>query len=54
MGLCRKMITEIYQLLKQEEYHYFRDINNHRKKMDEYYSFLKQSGFEFKEYRLSA
>jgi len=54
MGLCRKMITEIYQMLKKEEYHYFRDINNHRKKMDEYYSFLKKSGFEFKEYRLSA
>lgn len=54
MGLCRKMITEIYQMLKKEEYHYFRDKNNHRKKMDEYCSFLEKSGYELKEYQLSA
>jgi transposase len=54
MGLCRRMITEIYQMLKKEEYHYFRDKENHRKKMDEYYSFLEKSGFELNEYRLSA
>ena len=24
MGLCRRMTTEIYQMLKKEEYHYFR------------------------------
>jgi transposase len=44
MGLCRRMITEIYQMLKKEEYHYFRDKNNHRKKMDEYCKFLIKQG----------
>ncbi len=44
MGVCRRMITEVYQMLKKEEYHYFRDKENHRKKMDEYLSFLINLG----------
>ena len=42
MGLCRKMITEIYQMLKKNEYHYFMDRNNHKKKMEEYFKFLEK------------
>ena len=36
MGLCRKVFTEIYQMLKKEEYHYLRDEVNHKKKMEKY------------------
>lgn len=50
MGLCRRMITEIYQMLKKEEYHYFRDEDNHRKKMDEYHKFLIDQGILISEY----
>ena len=41
MGLCRKVFTEIYQMLKKEEYHYWRDKINHKKKMEEYNNLLK-------------
>lgn len=47
MGMCRKVITEIYQMLKKEEYHYFRDFANHKKKMDEYIKLLKKKGVSF-------
>ncbi len=50
MGLCRRMITEIYQMLKKEEYHYFRDKSNHTKKMDEYCKFLLHIGVLNSEY----
>jgi len=43
MGLCRKVFAEIYQMLKKEEYHYWRDENNHLKKMKEYDNFLKSA-----------
>lgn len=44
MALCRKVFGEIYQMLKKEEYHYFRDETLHNKKMDEYYIFLTKNG----------
>jgi len=43
MGACRKIITNIFSMLKKEEYHFFRDENNHRKKMKEYNNFLKKN-----------
>lgn len=46
MGLCRRVITEIYQMLKKEEYHYFRDPENHKKKMVEYIKLLVKNGIE--------
>lgn len=36
MGLVRKVICEVYYMLKKQEYHYFRDENNHKKKILEY------------------
>jgi transposase len=42
MALCRKVITEIYQMLKKEEYHYFRNPVLHEKKMAEYRKFLQK------------
>jgi transposase len=42
MGLCRKMICELYQMLKKGEYHYFRDPLNHRAKMEEYFKLLEE------------
>jgi hypothetical protein len=40
MGLCRRVFAEMYQMLKKEEYHYYRDSKNHEKKMMEYQAFL--------------
>lgn len=40
MALCRKTFTEIYQMLKTKSYHFLRDIENHKKKMEEYDDFL--------------
>ena len=47
MALCRRTLTEIYQMLKKQEYHYYRDVKNHQKKMDKYRKFLERSGIEF-------
>jgi len=44
MALCRKVFSEIYQMLKKQEYHHFRDIENHRRKMIQYHNFLRQHG----------
>jgi transposase len=41
MALCRKVITEIYQMLKNGEYHYYRNEVLHKKKMQKYIDFLK-------------
>ena len=43
MALCRRVFTELYQMLKKQEYHYFRDKNNHQKKMEEYAKFLEKN-----------
>ena len=43
MGLCRKVFAEIYQMLKKREYHYYRKIKNHLKKMNEYDLFLERN-----------
>ena len=40
MALCRRVITEIYQMLKKEEYHYYRNPVLHDKKLAEYRKFL--------------
>jgi transposase len=40
MALCRKVFTEIFQMLKKEEYHYYRDEKNHLSKMNSYKKFL--------------
>jgi transposase len=42
MALCRKVITEIYQMLKKDEYHYFRNPVLHEKKITEYKRFLEK------------
>ena len=47
MGMCRRVMTEIYQMLKKEEYHYFRDPENHQKKMNDYIKVLKKNGIAF-------
>jgi transposase len=54
MGLCRKVITQIYQMLKKEEYHYFRNPVLHQKKMDEYYKFLRKEKIVFYQNLLNA
>lgn len=48
MGLCRRVFAEIFQMLKKEEYHYWRDENNHLKKMKEYDNFLINYGIPLK------
>ena len=43
MALCRKVFGEIYQMLKKKEYHYYRDVENHKEKMKVYDAFLKRN-----------
>ncbi|MES0490826.1 MAG: hypothetical protein ABUK01_12595, partial [Leptospirales bacterium] len=40
MAMIRRVISEIYQMLKKEEYHMFREAENHEKKMKAYYKLL--------------
>lgn len=47
MAVCRKVFAEMYQMLKKNEYHYFRNEKLHKKKMDGYYKFLSENGFVF-------
>ncbi len=41
MGLTRKVFSEIYQMLKKGEYHYYRNEINHNNKMKQYDKFLE-------------
>jgi len=55
MALCRRVITEIYQMLKKEEYHYYYNPVLHGKKMAEYQKFLEKDKKNFsKEFCISA
>jgi hypothetical protein len=42
MALCRKVITQIFQMLKKGECHHFRNPVLHEKKMAEYKTFLEK------------
>jgi len=44
MAIGRRILTEIFQMLKKKEYHYWRDIKNHKFKMNQYRNFLKKNG----------
>ena len=44
MGLCRRVITQLYQMLKKDEYCYHMDTTNHDTKMTVYRSFLAKQG----------
>ena len=41
MGVCRRVFAEIFQMLKNEEYHHYRDVKNHEQKMEDYMEFLE-------------
>jgi hypothetical protein len=43
MGLRRRVFAEIYQTLKKQEYHYDRDVHNHKTKMTHYRKFLEKN-----------
>jgi hypothetical protein len=43
-GLVRRVLAEIYQILKKGEYHYGRDERNHERKMAQYRRFLEKKG----------
>jgi transposase len=45
-GLRRRVLAEIFQMLKKEEYHHCRNAQNHEGKMKEYKNFLKKNGVE--------
>lgn len=49
MGICRRVITELYQMLKNEEYHYYMDEANHEKKMTEYRKLLEKNFIPYSE-----
>jgi hypothetical protein len=41
-GLRRRVLAEIFRMLKKGEYHYGRDKRNHQAKMGQYRRFLEQ------------
>jgi transposase len=43
-GLRRRVLAEIYQMLKKGEYHYDMDAQNHETKMAQYRKFLEKNG----------
>jgi len=49
MVLCRKVITQIYQMLKKQDYHYSWNSVLHEKKMSEYIRFLNKENIFFQE-----
>lgn len=46
MAIMRKVITQLYQMLKKGEYHYHRNEKLHTQKMREYCNFLKKNGIK--------
>ena len=54
MALCRRVITEIYQMLKKQEYHYFCNPVLHNKKLSEYRKFLGKENIIFQEFSNAA
>jgi transposase len=49
MALCRRVFTEIYQVLKKNEYHRFINPRLHDKKMLEYKNLLERNNIVFQE-----
>ncbi len=49
MGVCRKAFTQIYQMLKKDQPHYYSDPVVHKKKMNEYRHLLHSHGIEILE-----
>jgi hypothetical protein len=49
MALCRRVFAELYQMLKKEEYHWYRNEHLHEKKMSEYRKFLEKEGIHLPE-----
>lgn len=47
MALCRKVFTILYQMLKKNEYYWYRDKKNHMWKIQEYARFLKNHNISF-------
>lgn len=44
MGLCRKVFTHIYQMLKNDQPHYFADMASQKKKMTAYRNLIRSYG----------
>jgi transposase len=42
-AIYRRVITEVFQMLKKQEYHYYRNEKLHNDKLDEYYRFLNKN-----------
>jgi hypothetical protein len=49
MALCRRVFTEIYQMLKKGAYHWYQNSRLHEKKMNEYRKFLEKQGIKTQE-----
>ena len=54
MALCRRVITQIYQMLKKQDYHYFCNSVLHEKKMIEYKQFLEKENILLTDFKTSA
>lgn len=44
MAICRRVITQLYQMLKKDEYSYYMDKKNHDAKINAYLAFFSQRG----------
>ena len=49
IALCRRVFTELYQMLKKGEYHWYQNTRLHEKKMGEYRKFLEKRGIKTQE-----
>jgi len=54
MALCRRVITQIYQMLKKQEYHYYYNPVLHVKKMSDYRKLLEKEHIIFQEFSKAA
>jgi len=49
MAMMRKIFSQVYHMLSEQEYHWHRDEANHLRKMKEYDNFLKRNGILIKD-----
>jgi transposase len=54
MALCRRVITQIYQMLKKQEYHYSCNHVLHKKKMSDYRKFLEKENVVKQNHQIAA
>lgn len=49
MAMMRKIFSQVYHMLSEQEYHWHRDETNHLRKMKEYNNFLNKNGIKIED-----